>query len=232
MKKILTNKQRQLDTDLWIILGVTMTAFILYAVNQKALLEYITDAKMPVMLRLLVNAAVQFAIAGLGISVVCAVRREKFTIFGLKKAKIIPSLIGSVICFIPSVIYVIASGQFTGYHPFHILITDDVLAAGFPISFIGMAVIILVWGFFEGFNYVVIADKINGRYPSNNKWLDYGAITCACIGILFHPIDFSFWGIISMITTFIGIYGMLMVKKQTENAWGCVFAFCFIWNAF
>ena len=38
-------------------------------------------------------------------------------------------------------------------------------------------------------------------------------------------------GIIEIITTFIAIYGMLLVKKKTGNAWGCVFAFCLIWNA-
>ena len=35
----------------------------------------------------------------------------------------------------------------------------------------------------------------------------------------------------ALITTFIAIYGMLIVKKKTGNAWGCVLAFCFIWNA-
>lgn len=103
--------------------------------------------------------------------------------------------------------------------------------SGIPFSIIGMAIIILVWGFFEGFNYAVICEKINRRYPSKNKWLDSGAITCAIICILFHPLSISFWGIVELITTFIAIYGMLIVKKQTGNAWGCIFAFCFIWNA-
>ena len=47
----------------------------------------------------------------------------------------------------------------------------------------------------------------------------------------FPPFSTSFWGIVEIITTVIAIYGMLMVKKKTGNAWGCVFAFCFIWNA-
>lgn len=123
------------------------------------------------------------------------------------------------------------SGQFDGYHPFNVIITRDVMNSGIPFSIIGMAIIILVWGFFEGFNYAVICEKINRRYPSKNKWLDSGAITCAIICILFHPLSISFWGIVELITTFIAIYGMLIVKKQTGNAWGCIFAFCFIWNA-
>ena len=88
-----------------------------------------------------------------------------------------------------------------------------------------------VWGFFEGFNYAVVCEKIDRRYPSKKKWLDYGALTCAIICILLHPFSTSFWGIVEIITTFIAIYGMLIVRKKTGNAWGCVFAFCFIWNA-
>ena len=68
-----------------------------------------------------------------------------------------------------------------------------------------MALIVLVWGFFEGFNYVVICDKINRRYPTTNEWLDYGAITCAIVCILFHPFSTSFWGIVEIITTVIAI---------------------------
>lgn len=140
-------------------------------------------------------------------------------------------IVGTMICFIPLICYIFLSGQFDGYHPFNVIITRDVMNSGIPFSIIGMAIIILVWGFFEGFNYAVICEKINRRYPSKNKWLDSSAITCAIICILFHPLSISFWGIVELITTFIAIYGMLIVKKQTGNAWGCIFAFCFIWNA-
>ena len=97
------------------------------------------------------------------------------------------AIIGTIICFVPSICYIFLSGQFNGYQPFSILITDDVIASGIPFSILGMALIVLVWGFFEGFNYVVICDKINRRYPTTNEWLDYGAITCAIVCILFHP---------------------------------------------
>ncbi|MEF2576316.1 MAG: hypothetical protein UIQ90_10995 [Eisenbergiella sp.] len=76
------------------------------------------------------------------------------------------------------------------------MITDDVIASGIPVSILGMALIVLVWGFFEGFNYVVICDKINRRYLATNQWLDYGAIICAIVNILFHPFSTSFWGVI------------------------------------
>lgn len=230
-KQSLTTEQKRLDTDLWIISLVTFGVFIVYSIIGNQLMNYVKNRDISVIPRLLLNAGVQFGVAGLGITIVCILRKEKISQFGLTKMNIGKAIVGTVLCFLPSVGYIIASGQFNGYQPFNILITGDVIASGIPISILGMALIVVVWGFFEGFNYAVICEKINRRYPSNNEWLDYGAITCAIICILFHPLSISFWGIIEIITTFIAIYGMLIVKKKTENAWGCVFAFCFIWNA-
>ena len=230
-KQSLTTEQKRLDTDIWIISLVTFGVFIVYSIIGSQLMNFVKNSDISVIPRLLLNASVQFGVAGLGITIVCILRKEKFTQYGLTKKNIGKTIVGTVICFLPSVCYIIASGQFNGYQPFNILITGDVIASDIPISILGMALIVVVWGFFEGFNYAVICEKINRRYPSNNEWLDYGAITCAIICILFHPFSISFWGIIEIITTFVSIYGMLIVKKKTENAWGCVFAFCFIWNA-
>ena len=174
---------------------------------------------------------VQFGVAGLESTIVCMLRKEKFKSFGLTRKNIVKAIIETIGCFLPYICYVFASGQFDGFHPFHIAITDEVIASGIPFSILGMAIIIIIWGFFEGFNYVVICNKINKRYPTPTAWLDYGAIVCATVGILFHPFDISFLGIIENVTIFIAIYGMLIVKKKTGNAWGCIFAFCFIWNA-
>ena len=230
-KKLLSAEQKRLDTDIWIIALITLCVFLCYAATGKQMMNYVTNSDISIIPRLLLNAGVQFGIAGLGITIVCILRRERFTLFGLKTDNIIKAIFGTVLSFLPYIGYIFVSGQFSGYQPLSILITDDVLASGFPFSILGMALIALVWGFFEGFNYAVICDKINKRYPSKNQWLDYGAITCAIICLLFHPFSTSFWGIVEIITTFIAIYGMLIVKKRTDNAWGCVFAFCFIWNA-
>ena len=230
-KQQLSAEQKRLDTDIWIIALVTLGVFLFYVTAGKQLMSFVVNSNISVVLRLLLNAGVQFGVAGLGITIVCILRKEKFTHFGLIRKNVFKAIIWTIICFVPSILYVFLSGQFNGYQPFSILITDDVIASGIPFSIIGMALIIVVWGFFEGFNYAVICEKINSRYPSKKKWLDYGAITCAIICILFHPFSTSFWGIVEIITTFIAIYGMLMARKQTGNAWGCVFAFCFIWNA-
>lgn len=230
-KQQLSAEQKRLDTDIWIIVLATLGVFLLYAVTGQQLMSFVANSSISVVPRLLLNAAVQFGVAGLGITIVCILRKENFAQFGLIRKNILKTIIGTIICFLPSVCCTIFSGQFSGYQPFSIIITDEVIASGIPFSIIGMALIVLVWGFFEGFNYVVICEKINRRYPTENQWLDYGAITCAIVCIIFHAFSISFWGIVEMITTFIAIYGMLIVKKKTGNAWGCVFAFCFIWNA-
>lgn len=231
VKKQLTYEQKRLDTDIWIIILVTLGVFLCYVAFGNQLMSFVANSDVPVTLRLLLNASVQFGVAGLGITIVCILRKEKFTMFGLTKKNFIRTIVGTILCFIPYIFYIFISGKFNGYRPFSILITGDVIASGIPLSILGMMLIIVVWGFFEGFNYAVICEKINRRYPSKNQWLDYGAITCAIVCLLFHPLSTTFYGIVEIITTFISIYGMLIVKKQTENAWGCIFVFCFIWNA-
>ncbi len=230
-KQKLTVEQKQLDRDIWIIALVTFGVFLFYAVMGNQMMDFIKDDSISVIPRLLLNASVQFGIAGLGITIVCILRKERFSQFGLTRKNILKAIIGTMICFAPSIGTVFLSGRFDGYQPFSIFVTEDVMNSGIPFSIIGMAVIIIIWGFFEGFNYAVICEKINRRYPSKNQWIDYGAISCAIVCILFHPINTSFWGIVDIVTTFIAIYGMLIVRKKTGNAWGCVFAFCFIWNA-
>lgn len=229
--KILTPEQKRADFDIWIIVIITFSVFLFYGAFQKPLMAYVSDSFEPVLPRLLCNAAIQFGIAGLGMTAVCLLRKERFSRFGLVRKHALPSIAGTSLCFLPYLLLVFASGRFTKYQPFQILITQDVLSSGFPVNILGMALIVLVWGFFEGFNYAVISEKLNARYPGENTWLDTGSLTCGVVCILFHPLDLSLYGILEILTTFAAIYGMLIVRKLTGNAWGCIFAFCFIWNA-
>ena len=153
------NGTKRLETDIWIIALVTLGVFLFYAATGKQLMSFVANSNISVIPRLLLNAGVQFGVAGLGITIVCILRKESFTHFGLIRKNIFKAIIGTIICFIPSICYIFLSGQFNGYQPFNILITDDVIASGIPFSILGMALIVLVWGFFEGFNYVVICDK-------------------------------------------------------------------------
>lgn len=59
-------------------------------------------------------------------------RKEKFKSFGLTRKNIVKAIIETIGCFLPYICYVFASGQFDGFHPFHIAITDEVIASGIP----------------------------------------------------------------------------------------------------
>ncbi len=231
-KANITPQQRKLDIDIWIIGLTTFAVFALYSVFSQQFMSFVKNDNVPILLRLTVIAALQFGVAGLGITAVCLIRRESFFNFGLKKDNFLKSVLGTIGCYAPLIVYVLASGQFDGYRPFSsVILTDKLMESGIILKIVGMLIVITVWGFFEGFNYVVVSEKISQRYPSKHKLLDWGAVVCAVVCILVHPINISLLGIVEILVTLFAIYGMLMVKKVTGNAWGCIFAFLFIWNA-
>lgn len=231
IEKTLSDDQKKLDANLWVIAITTILAYIIYAFVASSLMAFCKDSTVSVWPRLLVATAMEYGIAGLGITIVCIIRKESFISFGLVRKNALKSIGGAILCFVPYIVYVVATGQFEGYEPLSIMVTPDLHKAGIIATVIGTLVIAIVWGFFEGFNYAVISEIINRRYPIDNKLFDWGALVCTIIGILFHPINFSLLGVIELITIFIALYGMLIVRKHTGNSWGCVFAFLFIWNA-
>ena len=235
MAKITLNeKQKELDIDLWIIMIVSFVSLGIFMVFQKEIYGIIKNEELPILSCILLAAMFQYGVAGFGITIVSILRKEHFFSYGLKIKGMFLSILFSVLCFVPNIIFSYIIGQSNSYLPFQtVLTTKEVLTSSFPINIIGMLVTATAWGFFEGFNYIVISEKINRRYPTNYKWLNWGAISCAIICILIHgTVGVSFEGIIEMITILIVIYGMLMVKEFTGNAWGCVFIFVFLWNAF
>ena len=233
-KIILNEKQKELNMDLWIITIVSLVSLGIFIAFQKEIYGIVKDDAFPILLRVLLSALFQYGVAGLGITIVSVLRKEYFFSYGLKTKGMFLSILFSVLCFVPNIIFSYTLGKSNSYLPFQtVLTTKEVLASGFPINVIGVLITATAWGFFEGFNYVVISEKINRRYPTNSKWLNLGAIFCAIMCILIHGvIGVTFEGIIEMITVLIVIYGMLMVKEFTGNAWGCVFIFVFLWNAF
>lgn len=231
---MLNEKQKELDIDLWIITIVSFVSLGIFMIFQKEIYGIVKNEELPILSRVLLVAIFQYGLAGFGITIVSIFRKEHFLSYGLKTEGMFLSILLCVLCFIPNIIFSYTLGQSNGYLPFQtVLTTKEVLASDFPINVIGMLITATAWGFFEGFNYIVISEKINRRYPTNSKWLNWGAIFCAIMCILIHgAIGVTFEGIIEMITVLIIIYGMLMVKEFTGNAWGCVFIFIFLWNAF
>lgn len=113
------------------------------------------------------------------------------------------------------------------------IIYDRVIEQPFSQQGIYLAIIFLIWGFCEGFSYIFICDKINVLYESKNTYLNIGAIAGGILCMLMHGgISLNPIIIADAITMFIFIYGTLLVKNITGNAWGCIFSFFFLWNAF
>jgi hypothetical protein len=229
----LTIKQKAAGKDLYIIIGITLVTLTLFMVFNSQIMDFTNDPNKSILLRTLFIAMFQFGLTGLGITVVALYRKESFLKFGLKKENLVKAVLLSILVLIPSIIFGFATGAITTYMPFHaVLFTKELLEAGFPSNILGISIIALVWGFFEGFNYVVISDKINQRYPSKSIWLNWGAISCGIFCLFIHGIvGVTPSAIAEALTIFIIIYGMLVVKEYTGNAWGCVLIFMLYWNA-
>jgi len=186
-----------------------------------------------ILTRLLSVAVFQFGTAGLGITIVSLLRKESFVKHGLTSANLPKAVILSALATLPHLAYRVSAGTLTGYMPFRqVRFTNEILASGFPVNVIGMAVVATAWGFFEGLNYAFISDKIHKLYLPKGVWLNWGAIACGVFCLLIHGlVGVTPYALMEAVTVFAIIYGMLVVKEQTGNAWGTVFVFLFFWNA-
>ena len=120
---------------------------------------------------------------------------------------------------LPTIIFLYLTDSITGFMPFQgMFLTTDILNSSFPLNILGYLLIAVIWGFFEGLNYVVISQKVNERYGSN-KHINIGAFVCAVLCILIHGmLGLDLKTILEVLTTFILIYGALVIKDKTGNA--------------
>ena len=208
-KKELSIEQKKADKDLNIIIYATLIPLIIYLIFGNDIMNFAKTSEMNIWLRFIPVMLVQFSLAGLGSLIVICYRKEELKEYGLVKNNFFKTIILKG-CFFTSLF----------------------LNSNYPTNILGYILIAFVWGIVEGFNYVVISKKINERYISKNKWLNYGAIVCGIVCVLIHGmVGFDLYTIFEALTTFIIIYGMLIVKEKTNNAWGCIFIFLFFWNA-
>ncbi len=233
--KCTKERKKQLAIDLWVILITTMAVLGIVLmgfgnqINQLA-----ADSSVNILLRvLIIGLCGQFGIAGLGITIVCLIRKESFLKFGLNTKNLFSALGLSLLCCVPDFVYCLINGRVHAWCPFwDVNTTPEVLSSAFPYNVLAFLVTALCWGFFEGFNYVVIRDKISEMYPSKYRFFDWGALVCAVMCILIHgAVGVTPDALIEMLTTMILIYGMLIVRKETGNAWGCILIFFVYWNA-
>lgn len=233
--KCAKERKKQLSIDLWIILIVTLIILGIMVLGWgSGMNDFSANQSINIVIRVLViGVCGQFGIAGLGITIVCILRKESFLKFGLNTKNILPALGLSLLCCVPDFIYCLLNGRVHAWCPFwDVNTTPEVLASAFPYNILAYAITAICWGFFEGFNYVVIRDKISKMWPSKYRFWDWGAFICAVMCILVHGVvGVTPGAIIEMVTTIIIIYGMLIVKKETSNAWGCILIFFVYWNA-
>ncbi len=227
-------RKKQLDNDLLIIAIASFLMLGIYIVCNNRINSIVYDKSINIVLRVLfVGGIFQFGLAGLGITIVTIMRRENFFQYGLKLKGIVLTVILSSLCCLPDFIYNLCTGNVHPWFPFSdVNTTGEVIMSGFPYNVLGMLITAVCWGFFEGFNYVVISDKINERWPSKSKFFSWGALTCAIMCVLIHgAVGVTPEAVIEMLCTMFLIYGMLIVKNITGNAWGCVLIFVLYWNA-
>lgn len=194
MEQQIKERKKKLTIDLWIIALVTIAVYIVYGVFGSRIMSFCKNSDISVWPRLLTAAALEFGIAGLGITIVGLMRKESFASFGLRWENAIKAVLWTIVFFLPYILFIFLSGQFEGYEPLSIMVTPDLHKAGIVATIIGTLVIAVVWGFFEGFNYVVICEKINRRFPVKTKFFDWGALVVSIMGILFHPMSFQHTG--------------------------------------
>lgn len=232
-KKELSIEQRKADKDLNIIIYATLIPLIIYLIFGNDIMNFAKTSEMNIWLRFIPVMLLQFGLAGLGSLIVICYRKEKLKEYGLARNNFLKTIILSLVVCIPSMIFLLVNNEINSYLPLKgCFFTSLFFNSNFPTNILGYILIALVWGFIEGFNYVVISKKINDRYISKNKWLNYGAIVCGLMCVLIHGmVGFDLYTIFEALTTFIIIYGMLIVKEKTNNAWGCIFIFLFFWNA-
>jgi hypothetical protein len=234
MEKTALLQKRKTLFDLIVISVITMTVLGIFIAIQDTVESFARDTSIHILLRTATMALMQFSTAGLGILLVILIRRESFTSYGLRKDNMLKSLVFCTLAFVPFILFAFAAGQIDSYLPLQsVWMTSELLVSNFTVGATGYFIIAVVWGFFEGFNYVVICEKINKLLPVKHRWLNWGAIICGVMCILIHGmIGVTPESIIEMLTVFFAIYGMLVTKTVTGNAWGCVFVFMFLWNAF
>ena len=92
-KKQITVDEKKLDLDLTIIGIVTFLVFGIFALYEKKINGFISNGNINVVLRLLLNAGIQFGVAGLGIVIVMFFRKESFSSYGLKMDNIVKSIL-------------------------------------------------------------------------------------------------------------------------------------------
>lgn len=230
MEEIQLKKSAKIDVT--IIVVISLVSAILYIALEGIIMDYGRELSNPLLLRFIPVLAIQFEMSVLGTLIVLIKNNERLSDYGLVKKNAAISIIGCLLVSIPTVIFLWLTNDIHGFLPFQgMFLTKEILQATFPINIIGYLIIALVWGFGEGMFYVVLSKKINILKQPKKFW-NLGAFICALVAIAIHGmIGFDIKTIVEAITTFILMYGSIVIYNKTANSWGNILIFFVIWNA-
>jgi hypothetical protein len=165
-------------------------------------------------------ASYQFACEGLVPLLIMAIRRERFSDYGFTARNAAKSI---ALALVLAAIYDLAMSWHAGALLWVPLRRQPAirmsLAAGFPVSLVGLALTVAVWGFFEGFFGVFFARKLNHAVGHSGRgWLSPGTLGFALFNGLIHLAIGQ--GIEGFVTSFASGYAIAVIPAVTTNAWG------------
>ncbi len=218
--------------DVAIIVITSLIFAGLYIAYEQPIMEYGRNPEHALLWRFLPVAVIQYGMAGLGISIVLCKNRETLRQHGLVMKNLLWSAAGCLAVSVPTILFLYFTGDIHGFLPFQgMFLTEDILYAAFPCNIIGYLAVAVIWGFFEGLYYIVLSDKINALKAPKGV-CNTGALVCAVFAILIHGmIGTSAEVLLEAAATFILMYGSLVIRDKTGNAWGNILIFFFVWNA-
>jgi len=168
----------------------------------------------------LVLAAFQFASEGLVPLILIFIRHERFSDYGFNWHKLGNSVAMAVFL---TIVYDLALSLHAGtwvWIPLrrHNAVRNS-LAAGFPLSVVGLVLVIVAWGFFEAFFGVFFARKFNQLVGHSGKgWLAPGVLGFALFNGFLHAAIGQ--GVAGFLASFASGYGIAVIPAVTRNAWG------------
>lgn len=227
-------EQQKAKRDLVILIFATLIPLIIYLFFESVWNIQGRDESINFWLRFWSISLAAYGLAGFGMTIVFLYRKERFSDYGLVRKNAVLAIGLSVLVFVPHYLFMFFTGDIERYMPLNgTVLTDSVLRRPFPQNVFCMALLGLIWGFFEGMNYVFIGKKINVIVPPRKWWLDFGGIFGGIVCVLVHKmVGLDFLTMVEGITVFVFVYGIIVIRNRTGNAWGCVVSFLFLWNAF
>ena len=165
-------------------------------------------------------ASLQFGAEGVIPLILITLRRERFSDYGFTKCNAGKSIVTGVILTAVNDLVLSARTGAWWWVPLrrHTAMRLS-LGVGFPLSVLGIATTIAVWGFFEAFFGVFFSKKLNQiAGHTGSGWLAPGALGFGLLNGLLHLAIGQ--GAMGFLASFTSGYLIGVIPAVTRNAWG------------